>query len=55
LEAGLSSIDAGSAHIVKMTSPCAYQWPADQGGPLKYWLSTLPADTPLNDLVAAAH
>ena len=31
------------------------EWPADQDEPLKYWLSTLPADTPLNDLVAAAH
>jgi SRSO17 transposase len=31
------------------------EWPADQDEPLKYWLSTLPADTALNDLVAAAH
>ena len=31
------------------------EWPVDQHEPLKYWLSTLPADTALNDLVAAAH
>jgi SRSO17 transposase len=31
------------------------EWPADQDEPLKYWLSTLPAGTALNDLVAAAH
>jgi len=31
------------------------EWPADQDEPLKYWLSTLPGDTALNDLVAAAH
>ena len=34
----------------------ADQWPAGDPEPLKYYLSTLPADTPLNDLVTrAAH
>jgi SRSO17 transposase len=27
------------------------QWPADEDEPVKYWLSNLPADTPLADLV----
>ena len=31
------------------------QWPADEIGPTKYWLATLPEDTPLNELVAVAH
>ncbi len=31
------------------------EWPADQAEPTKYVLSTLPEDTPLNELVAAAH
>ncbi len=31
------------------------EWPADQAEPEKYCLSTLPEDTPLNDLVGAAH
>lgn len=31
------------------------EWPADDAEPLKYYLSTLPADTPLNELVAQAH
>ena len=31
------------------------EWPAGDAEPLKYYLSTLPADTPLNDLVAMAH
>lgn len=31
------------------------EWPADQPEPTKYFLSTLPADTPLNELVAVAH
>jgi SRSO17 transposase len=31
------------------------QWPADEIEPTKYWLSTLPASTSLNELVAAAH
>lgn len=31
------------------------EWPADQQEPTKYFLSTLPADTPLNELVAVAH
>jgi SRSO17 transposase len=30
------------------------EWPADQPEPLKYWLSTLPADTPLTELVRLA-
>jgi SRSO17 transposase len=30
------------------------EWPAGEDKPSKYWLSTLPADTPLKDLVAAA-
>ena len=30
------------------------EWPAGEDKPTKYWLSTLPADTPLKDLVAAA-
>jgi SRSO17 transposase len=30
------------------------EWPEDDAEPLKYWLSTLPADTPLHDLVATA-
>jgi SRSO17 transposase len=30
------------------------EWPAGEDEPTKYWLSTLPADTPLKDLVAAA-
>jgi SRSO17 transposase len=32
-----------------------FEWPADQAEPTKYVLSTLPEDTPLNELVAAAH
>lgn len=31
------------------------EWPAGQTEPLKYFLSNLPADTALNDLVAKAH
>jgi SRSO17 transposase len=31
------------------------EWPADQAEPTKYVLSTLPEDTPLNELVSAAH
>ncbi len=31
------------------------EWPADQVEPTKYVLSTLPEDTPLNELVGAAH
>jgi SRSO17 transposase len=31
------------------------EWPAEQAEPTKYWLSTLPEDTALNDLVGAAH
>ena len=31
------------------------EWPADEAEPRKYFLSTLPADTPLIDLVAKAH
>ena len=31
------------------------EWPADQKEPLKYILSALPEDTPLNDLVSAAY
>jgi SRSO17 transposase len=31
------------------------EWPADQAEPEKYYLSTLPEDTTLNDLVGAAH
>ncbi|MGH8820973.1 MAG: IS701 family transposase, partial [Rhodoferax sp.] len=31
------------------------EWPADQGEPEKYYLSTLPETTALNDLVRAAH
>jgi SRSO17 transposase len=31
------------------------EWPAGDSEPLKYYLSTLPADTPLNELVAMAH
>ena len=30
------------------------EWPEDQDAPAKYWFSTLPADTPLNQLVANA-
>jgi hypothetical protein len=30
------------------------EWPEDDAEPLKYWLSTLPADTPLDELVATA-
>lgn len=30
------------------------EWPEDDAEPLKYWLSTLPADRPLRDLVATA-
>ncbi|MDP8917827.1 MAG: IS701 family transposase [Pseudomonadota bacterium] len=30
------------------------EWPEDDAEPLKYWLSTLPSDTPLRDLVATA-
>lgn len=30
------------------------EWPEDDPEPLKYWLSTLPADTPLDELVATA-
>src|SRR3954469_12062732 len=30
------------------------EWPNNEAEPAKYWLSTLPADTPLPDLVAAA-
>jgi len=31
------------------------EWPSGQGEPLKYYLSNLPADTAINDLVAKAH
>jgi len=31
------------------------EWPADDADPLKYYLSTLPEDIALNDLVARAH
>jgi SRSO17 transposase len=31
------------------------EWPADQDEPSKYFLSTLPQSTPLNELVSAAH
>jgi SRSO17 transposase len=31
------------------------EWPADHDEPTKYWLSTLPEDTAINDLVSAAH
>jgi SRSO17 transposase len=31
------------------------EWPAEDAEPLKYFLSNLPADTAINDLVAAAH
>lgn len=31
------------------------QWQAGEPEPMKYWLSTLPEDTPLNELVANAH
>jgi SRSO17 transposase len=31
------------------------EWPADQDEPSKYCLSTLPENTPLNELVSAAH
>ncbi len=31
------------------------EWPADQQEPTKYCLSTLPENTPLNELVGAAH
>jgi SRSO17 transposase len=31
------------------------EWPASDPQPLKYYLSTLPEDTPLNDLVSKAH
>ncbi len=31
------------------------EWPTGDAEPLKYYLSTLPGDTPLNDLVAMAH
>ena len=31
------------------------EWPANDAEPLKYYLSTLPEDTALNDLVAQAH
>ena len=31
------------------------EWPADQAEPVKYVLSTMPEDTPLNELVGAAH
>jgi SRSO17 transposase len=30
------------------------EWPEDEDAPAKYWFSTLPADTPLNQLVANA-
>lgn len=30
------------------------EWPADSSEPTKYWLSNLPADTPLRELVALA-
>jgi SRSO17 transposase len=30
------------------------EWPAGETEPIKYWLSTLPADTPLRDLVRMA-
>lgn len=31
------------------------QWPLEEPEPTKYWLSTLPADTPVDELVAVAH
>ncbi|MEF2074708.1 IS701 family transposase [Consotaella aegiceratis] len=43
----------------RLTQPCAeewlmIEWPEGEDEPTKYWLSTLPADTALADLVAAA-
>jgi len=31
------------------------EWPVDQDEPTKYWLSTLPEEVAINDLVTAAH
>jgi SRSO17 transposase len=31
------------------------EWPAHEAQPTKYWLSTLPEHTALNELVAVAH
>jgi len=31
------------------------EWPAGESQPTKYWLSTLPEQTPLNELVSVAH
>ncbi len=31
------------------------EWPSGESEPTKYWLSTLPAQTPLNELVRVAH
>jgi SRSO17 transposase len=30
------------------------EWPEDEAAPTKYWLSTLPADTPITQLVHTA-
>ena len=30
-------------------------WPPDDPEPTKYWLSTLPENTPINELIATAH
>ena len=46
--------DAGKARLLAQQW-LLIEWPADQGEPEKYCLSTLPEDTPLNDLVGAAH
>jgi len=32
-----------------------FEWPANDKEPSKYFLSTLPADTPINELVSVAH
>ena len=46
--------NAGSARL-RAQQWLLIQWPQGDPEPLKYWLSTLPESTPLNELVGAAH
>ncbi len=46
--------NAGKARLLPLQW-LLVEWPADQAEPSKYVLSTLPEDTPLNELVGAAH
>ena len=46
--------NAGKARI-RQLQWLLIEWPAGQAGPIKYFLSTMPEQTPLNELGGAAH